>query len=87
MRVKCEGLKLSLFGQSRSGWSVVFVTNHESKRDFGAITLFFSVTPLSGRAIGEQWSYVAEILFSLIARYKSMLCRSLLGEFSTYHFL
>jgi hypothetical protein len=26
---------------------VVFVTSHESKRDFGAITLLFSVAPLS----------------------------------------
>jgi hypothetical protein len=27
--------------------SVVFVTSHESERDFGAITLLFSVAPLS----------------------------------------
>jgi hypothetical protein len=38
-------------------------------------------------AIGEQWSYVAEILFGLVARHKSILCRSFLGGFKTYPFL
>jgi hypothetical protein len=39
------------------------------------------------RAIREQWGYAAEILYKLIARHKSMLCRSLLGGFRTYPFL
>jgi hypothetical protein len=47
--MRCEGLELSLFGQPRSGrHSVVFMTSHESERDFGIITLLFSVAPLSG---------------------------------------
>jgi hypothetical protein len=38
-----------LFRQPQSGrQSVVFVTSHESKRDFGAITLLFFIAPLSG---------------------------------------
>jgi hypothetical protein len=40
-----------------------------------------------GHAIGEQRGYAAEILFELAARHKSMLCQSLLCEFSTYYFL
>jgi hypothetical protein len=47
--MRCEGPELSLFRQPQSGrQSVVFVTSHESERDFGIITLLFSVAPLSG---------------------------------------
>jgi hypothetical protein len=47
--VRCEGPKLTLFGQPQSGrQSEVFVMSHESERDIGAITLLFSVAPLSG---------------------------------------
>jgi hypothetical protein len=46
--VRCEGPKLSLFEQPRSGRQcVVFVTTHKSERDFGGITLLFSIAPLS----------------------------------------
>jgi hypothetical protein len=39
----------SFFGQPQSGQqSVVFVMNHECERDFGGLTLLFSVAPLSG---------------------------------------
>jgi hypothetical protein len=45
----CEGQELPFFGQSQSGrQSVVFVTCHEFELDFGAITLLFSIAPLSG---------------------------------------
>jgi hypothetical protein len=49
MHVRCECSELSLFGQPQSGrQSVTFVTSHECERDFGVITLLFSVAPLSG---------------------------------------
>jgi hypothetical protein len=49
MHMRCEGPELSLFGQPQSGrQSVVFVMSHEFERDFGVITLLFSVAPLSG---------------------------------------
>jgi hypothetical protein len=47
--MRCEGPELSLFGQPQSGQhSVVFVMSYESERDFGVITLLFSVAPLLG---------------------------------------
>jgi hypothetical protein len=49
MHMRCEDPELSLFGQPLSGRQrVVFVTSHESERDFVVITLLFSVAPLSG---------------------------------------
>jgi hypothetical protein len=45
---------LSLFGQPQSGrQSVVFVMSHESERDFGVITLLFSVASLSGMQLED----------------------------------
>jgi hypothetical protein len=45
MHVRYEGTELSPF-RTFSEW-VVFVVSHKSEQDFDAITLLFSVAPLS----------------------------------------
>jgi hypothetical protein len=88
MHVRCEGPELS-FVWIASEW----VTKHgicdEPRvrmrfRCHNPVVLHFTIV---GCAIGEQWGYVAEILFGLIAHHKSMLYRPLLDGFRTHPFL
>jgi hypothetical protein len=67
MHVRCEGLKLFIFGQSRSGrQSVIFVTSHESERDFSVITLLFSVAPLSSMQLENNEIMVPKFHLNLL---------------------
>jgi hypothetical protein len=56
---------------------VVFVTSHESKRDFGAITLLFSVAPLSGVQLENSEVMLLKFHSDSLLSHKSILCRSL----------
>jgi hypothetical protein len=84
MHVRCEGSELSLFWTA-SEWPTKhgFVMSHKCEQNFDVITLLLSIAPLLACAIGEQWGYAALISFGLVAHHKSMLCRPLLGGFST----
>jgi hypothetical protein len=88
MHVRCEGLELSLFWTT-SEWATERAICDEPRvrtrfQCHNPIVLHCSIV---GHAFEEQRGYAAEILFKLIARYKSMLCRPLLGGFRTYPFL
>jgi hypothetical protein len=88
MHVRCEGPELSLFWIA-SEWVTERGTCDEPRvrMIFWCHNLVVLCCTILGRAIGEQWAYVVGISFGLIARYKFMLCRPLMGGFRTYPFL